>query len=303
MPDSCVAPNCTTNSENRKLPKDQRTSVHRFPANLGIRKRWVNAVSITNFVSSQYSALCAKHFRPTDFFTESADSNSTRKKRKDDQGSLVRRKLYEDAIPTIWPGCPESLTKAAPVPRPTVLALSAVREEREQIRNEIRAAIQTRVNDEKEATRASEEQIRDAFKTLEELPIKIGSQLPEHVHLVSETDCVIIFRIDWKNTAEMKFCLKIHRSNEYELWCRGKDVTPIGRTKCKLATTIHTCSQLKNLLDFAMSCEETEPEEKKMTDEEFLTAIHDKLLERFDDNSKISFLAEQLSLVLKKPNA
>jgi hypothetical protein len=66
MPDKCVAPKCTTNAENRVLPKEKRINVFRFPEDKKetkeIRQRWINAVPIENFEPSKYSALCLKHF-------------------------------------------------------------------------------------------------------------------------------------------------------------------------------------------------------------------------------------------------
>ena len=51
------------------------------------------------------------------------------------------------------------LSKSIPVPRPTLLSLSDVREEKKKTRNELKEAIEARVKEEKEAARVNEEKI------------------------------------------------------------------------------------------------------------------------------------------------
>ena len=104
-----MAPHCTTNAENKQLPKGSKISVFRFPADESIKKRWTNAVPKQNFKAPLFAGLCVKHFVYTDFQTESTDSNSSRKGKKELYGSLRKNKLKEDAIPTHWPGCPALL--------------------------------------------------------------------------------------------------------------------------------------------------------------------------------------------------
>ena len=171
MPDKCGAPGCPTNMENKVLPKEKRISVFRFPrdndATIELRKKWINAVPRTNWMPSDYSALCEKHFIRSDFKQTHTDTNLTRKKEKDGD-SLKRKELNDIAVPTQWPGCPTLLSKKPPIPRPTTLTTSVAREEREQIRDEVRTAISARMEEEKQIIDADEEMNRDGFQSLEE---------------------------------------------------------------------------------------------------------------------------------------
>ena len=82
MPNKCVGPNCSTNSENKLLPKGQKISVFHFPDenDIELRRKWINATPLKNFQPTKNTVLCAKHFIETDFKLKSSDTNSTRSK-------------------------------------------------------------------------------------------------------------------------------------------------------------------------------------------------------------------------------
>ena len=76
------------------------------------------------FKATTYSVLCAKHFTPNDFQIENIDiPNKWRAQKK---GKTLQRKfLTENAVPSLWPNCPQHLSRPQIYIRPT----SSAREE------------------------------------------------------------------------------------------------------------------------------------------------------------------------------
>ena len=68
-----------------------------------------------NWTPSNNSVLCEKHFEESCFKTERNDLKNDRRKQR--KGELQRKELKDDAVPTIWPNCPNHLSKTAPSPR------------------------------------------------------------------------------------------------------------------------------------------------------------------------------------------
>ena len=91
-----------------------------------LTKVWENKVPRKNWTSSANSAICERHFLPSDYVTKRDDKQSRRVKKKGTD--LIYRKLKPDAVPSVWPGLPP-LTKPPPIPRSTTLACSAARQE------------------------------------------------------------------------------------------------------------------------------------------------------------------------------
>ena len=79
----CSAWGCSKRSGRDKV------TFHRFPKDTEIRQKWINAVNRENFNPSLNTALCSDHFEANSF-VEELDK------------PLVRRRLYPEAIPTIF---------------------------------------------------------------------------------------------------------------------------------------------------------------------------------------------------------
>ena len=69
------------------------------------------------------------------------------------RGELQRKELKDDAVPTIWPNCPNHLSKTAPLPRCTKLTSSSLR---------------SKLDNDRELERLRKDE-RDTFHSLEEL--------------------------------------------------------------------------------------------------------------------------------------
>ena len=77
--------------------------------------------------------LCSKHFVAEDFVTESSSSNARGNRKRKGQ-KLDKPYLKADAIPTIFPNCPEHLTKDRQ-PRQPANATAETRNETAEKRN------------------------------------------------------------------------------------------------------------------------------------------------------------------------
>jgi hypothetical protein len=78
MPNKCVAVGCTSGYDGKDYDSGRRPTLHRFPKDEDILRRWLRAISREDFRPSQCSRVCSNHFQPSDFVEEHNDSNSTR---------------------------------------------------------------------------------------------------------------------------------------------------------------------------------------------------------------------------------
>jgi len=122
MPNKCVAFGCKTGYDRQESGSDEVTgdkpTLHSFPKDKTLFDKWVKAISRKDFVPSQYSRVCSKHFLPSDFVEVSEDSNVTRHKPKTDK-KLMNRYLKKDAVPSIFDNVPSYLTGNRTTPRTT----------------------------------------------------------------------------------------------------------------------------------------------------------------------------------------
>ena len=91
MPRRCVAAGCSTSS-------DEGPSLHTFPRDESVHKRWIRAVKQqqSNWDGpSTSSLLCSKHFEPECFALEGA-------RYQDAAGIPVKKHLKPDAVLTIF---------------------------------------------------------------------------------------------------------------------------------------------------------------------------------------------------------
>ena len=122
----CVANGCT--SGNRTCTDVVR--YHFFPPNPELREVWIDKVGRDDWVWSENSRLCSKHFSPSDYTTESKDTNKWRKKK-----TISIPRLRDDAVPTLF-----NIKEISTPPRSTKLSSAEARsaiEEQKEIQKEI----------------------------------------------------------------------------------------------------------------------------------------------------------------------
>lgn len=126
----CVVPFCRGGylATDPQPAIEQKRSVFRFPSNEDLKRRWIAAIPRKNQRVSNYQGVCERHFRETDFVTQTKDSNKTRKEKQfQNSQDLQRKRLIKGAIPSVFPDCTAHLTKELPEPRGTVNATSGQR--------------------------------------------------------------------------------------------------------------------------------------------------------------------------------
>ena len=97
--------NCRSRCNGEK--QDQRASFHSFPSN---SSNLVGTTSKKNYIPTKHSKLCSLHFKSEeDFVTDSTDQK-TRRKRKRETFSLIRRQRRKDACPLIFKNLPSCYT-------------------------------------------------------------------------------------------------------------------------------------------------------------------------------------------------
>jgi len=127
----CAAFGCRTgyNGSNTVDENGEKITLHLFPLhNHDLCEKWIRANPRKDCVPTKHSKLCSLHFTSNDFVQERRDSNSTRRKRKSEISEHpLRRRLKDDAVPSIFQNCPSYLSSPATVPRLTSRATSSRR--------------------------------------------------------------------------------------------------------------------------------------------------------------------------------
>ena len=111
MPNHCSAPRCYSNYRGEPY-----TPVFKLPTvPQELRTQWLNALHRDNIADLSNIYVCMHHYHPKDIITVDrilqADGNFTERIR-------ARPKLFQNAVPSILPGCPTHLS-SEPLPRPT----------------------------------------------------------------------------------------------------------------------------------------------------------------------------------------
>ena len=103
MVNKCAAINCRSGYAGEY--KDPNITFHRFPVkDEKLLLQWLKFAR-KDFKPSEHSRICSLHFKDEDFVNDSADQQN-RRKRKRDSTKLVRRRLKEDAYPSIFKDLP-----------------------------------------------------------------------------------------------------------------------------------------------------------------------------------------------------
>ena len=99
MPAHCCAWGCSNRESSDS--KSKGLSFHYFPKNESSCDQWIKAVRRQDWKPSSSSRLCSEHFKESDFKGH----------------TLERRRLNENAIPSIFKAFPPHLKKKSPIKR------------------------------------------------------------------------------------------------------------------------------------------------------------------------------------------
>ena len=182
MPNKCSAVGCTSGYNTNC---DSNITLHKFPlANEDLLKRWTLRVSRDNFTPTKFSRLCSLHFVETDFIISSRDSNKWRAENVNNS-KLVKRRLKEDAIPSIFMNLPSYFT-VAPAPLRTTNATASSR----------------LLNDNKAILNANEIVFKnDEVHNLDDILVKLTecTEKPSDFNTIRCSDHILIFNLQYVN--------------------------------------------------------------------------------------------------------
>ena len=70
MPSPCCMPGCNSNYQSALKVGENSISVFHFPKNENLKMQWLKAIPRANWLPTQFSVVCAKHFVPSDIIRE-----------------------------------------------------------------------------------------------------------------------------------------------------------------------------------------------------------------------------------------
>ena len=133
MVNTCCVPGCKTSY--RSVQSDHvKTAIFQFPKYEELRRKWIRAIPRQDWVPTNSSRVCDKHFHQKDFNMTSTDSHRNRRTARESQ-ALERPRLDPSAIPQVFPNLPSYFSSSAPVSR-SGKSTSSARTQSENVRIE-----------------------------------------------------------------------------------------------------------------------------------------------------------------------
>ena len=278
----CASVQCRSGYEKDKT---ENISMHTFPQNDVMRKKWLKAISRDNFTPSKHSGVCSLHFQEFDFEVISQDTNTYRKKKR-----LQKRRLKPTAVPSIFPNLPSYFNRNVPKPRSDNSSSA-----RHQFVYDIHEAA------------AEQFLFDDNVATLNEIEEKLDrSCLPTGI-LEVMTDCGLVFyslSVNEYGKMRVKYSLKINESMEFQVFVEDVCLNASKFEHIMDEETISTCSEVLNLLAFAKSSAEMGLDAEDIVSHccTLLESLLDRVEPSFAQEKKIRFLMEQLNLAFALPH-
>lgn len=296
MVNKCSAYGCTSGYKSHET--GESVSFHAFPVNnTEILDKWMRANPRKDFAPTKYSRMCSLHFKPIDFVQHSTDSNSTRRRDKcaGELGDrLVRRFLKADAVPSVFPNAAKYLSMTSPASRSTVNATSARRQQQDAERYDMM----------EQSFHASDD---ISALTVTELAEKLKSEstVPDGYTIIIKNSSLLIcwLEVGSNMMAVLKSCIVINFDLTIVVSLDGKAV-PAAQYGDLCKGPIQLISQLVNIMARVKSwIENVSSRSLKLNVQLAITALEDGLETLNDTTSdqhrEISFILEQLKLVLK----
>ncbi len=262
--------------------KRNGVTYHAFPKNPAIRSLWFARIppmyeysksgkNIKKRTIPKDPRLCSEHFVPSDYKQGHVDSN---KRRKIESTQMIRKKLRDDAVPSVWPGATHKIDPDAPPDeREASFSLPSLRAEREeQIAKE-----------------------KDEIRNLDDL-----KSLPfdNPVNIIFSGSIASFVKINTGvSPPRIDYCVRIKESLEYEIFVQNKCVPPGQVLGDKDAPSkVNSFSFLETLLNSLENFDCVVDLGEK------IERISKEIEELKFDEKKQGFLSEQLKLLSKTPH-
>ncbi|GBN64872.1 hypothetical protein AVEN_38805-1 [Araneus ventricosus] len=108
MPCKCSVTPCRGN-----YYESNQVAVFSFPNDERLRERWLHAIPKKDFNITKNSKVCEEHFKDSEVLLNSTFSNE--KTGETISAPMKRPKLKENAVPSIFPGCPSCMSSASAI--------------------------------------------------------------------------------------------------------------------------------------------------------------------------------------------
>ena len=193
---------------------------------------------------------------------------------------LGHKRLKEDAVHCIWPGSPH-LSKITSA-RPTTFASSESRRENF-----------ARLQEEEELDNISQ----DTFKSLDEFQEKEGHlNIPADVTKIQTIEYVLFLNLNVTDIPKIIYSVQITTDLQFIVYHADEKIKQfhLQNITSRDLNTFTALSELFSLLESKLDA--------LLTDQDIIDNIVENLqLPRFESNSKIGFLIQQLHLLFKAP--
>ena len=295
MVNKCAAFGCKSGYKGHEQ-RDQcvKITFHSFPlANKELCDRWIRAISREDFTPSKHSRICSLHFKGTDFVEERADSNAARNRRKSTAAGekLSLRYLKESAVPSIFPNAPKYLSTTSGGPRETVSATASSRQEQEARRlQELEQSFYAA----DDITSLTHVEIMDRLKAETAAPGGYTFNIVDSVLLIYWLQVS-------DNVPSVKACITLQDNSKIAVSLDGK-LLPSSQFADLINGPVQRLSQLVNVMARVKAW--IEDVQSRMSIHMAINCLESGLdnLEdsQSDEYRKISFIIEQLRLLLKQ---
>lgn len=269
MPNKCVIKNCSSEHHDNQMT----ITLHRFPLNdTAILQQWLNRIPLENFQPKQHSRLCSLHFNDSDFYVESIDSNTTRKRRRTDE--LKRPFLKPDAIPSNFLSDMSSNRSGNAL---SSTRLQADNNNLKKLANEM--FLQECVHD-----------INDLHNRLE-----MENDKPSGFLLIKGDNDLLIGQVDISDAPFFERSIVINQSMEVRVYLRNSLISNSQYSHI-VSDKISNVSEILNLMAFLKS--QVSNSQLNNEVEDFIESFENLLsnIDDSDETSRTKFLLEQLKL-------
>jgi hypothetical protein len=301
MVHKCAAYGCksgyksTENTADHQQEVQHKVTFHKFPiGNEELCDKWIRANPRKDFVPTKHSTLCSLHFQPSDFVDERRDTNNSRRKRKSAVSEKPLRRHFKDgAVPSIFPNAPPYLSTPTSVPRTSSKAPAGSRREQEARRLDML-----------EASFQASDDISDV--TADELVEKLRAEttVPSGFTYTVVDQKLFVFLLTTANDVpKVSACITV-KSDLTVVVSLEEKVVSASQYQDLLKGSLKSMSQLVNLMARVKSWMDDRSSRPLNLIIQMATDVLAIGLEMLDENDdkhrKISFIIEQLKLVLKR---
>jgi len=254
----------------------------RWIDNEKLLQQWLKSISRKDFKPSKHTKICSLHFKEEDFVSDSVDQKN-RRKRKRATFKLLKRRLKNDAYPSVFRNMPTYYSYKA-APRRSGLASSSSRRENAAIKLE----------------KCDSFLKEDQIESFDDLVSKLSKEHETHGYMLHQTEMGInLLHLTKQQPLSILASIFINIDLEVIIYQNQQAMPPSSYKHILSANKVTLLSQVLNLMALAKIKQESDKNIAeiflynitKLLNDFFLTTENDQVL------PFIKFVKEQLQLV------